>query len=51
VTDAGAAEAQLLRLILDDPQMTVLAFGRTQHNLEAIFMEIVEGGNPRGNNS
>ena len=51
MTDAGAAEAQLLRLILDDPQMTVLAFGRTQHNLESIFMEIVEGGNPRGNNS
>jgi len=51
VTDAGAAEAQLLRLILGDPQMTVLAFGRTQQNLEAIFMEIVEGGNPHGNHS
>jgi ABC-2 type transport system ATP-binding protein len=45
VTDAAAAEAQLLRLILDDPQATVLAFGRKQQNLEAIFMQIVEGGN------
>jgi hypothetical protein len=51
VTDAGAAEAHLLRLILEDPQMMVIEFGRTQHNLEAIFMEIVEGGNPHGNHS
>jgi ABC-2 type transport system ATP-binding protein len=30
VTDAAAAEAQLLRLILDDGQMTVIEFGRTK---------------------
>src|SRR5215213_9687610 len=43
VTDAGAAEAQLLRLALDDPHMTVIEFGRTKQNLEAIFLQIVEG--------
>ena len=51
VTDERAAEAQLLRLILEDPQTTVIAFGRKQQNLEAIFMEIVEGGTNNGNYS
>jgi len=51
VTDAGAAEAQLLRLTLDDPQITVVAFGRKQHNLEAIFLQIVEGGITHDNHS
>jgi ABC-2 type transport system ATP-binding protein len=51
VTDEVAAEAQLLRLILEDPQTMVIAFGRTQQNLEAIFMEIVEGGTTHGNHS
>jgi ABC-2 type transport system ATP-binding protein len=51
VTDAEAAEAQLLRLILDDQQMTVIEFGRSKQNLEAIFLQIVEGGNPHGNPS
>ena len=44
VTDADAAEAQLLRLALDDPHTTVIEFGRTKQNLEAIFLQIVEGG-------
>ena len=44
VTDADAAESQLLRLALDDPQTTVIEFGRTKQNLEAIFLQIVEGG-------
>src|SRR5215213_337947 len=51
VTDAEAAEAQLLRLVLDDGQTTVLEFGRTKQNLEAIFLQIVEGGNAHGNPS
>jgi ABC-2 type transport system ATP-binding protein len=51
VTDERVAEAQLLRLILDDPQTTVIAFGRQKQNLEAIFMEIVEGGTTHGNHS
>jgi hypothetical protein len=51
VTDEPAAEAQLLRLVLEDPQTTVIEFGRKQHNLESIFLEIVEGGNTHGKHS
>jgi ABC-2 type transport system ATP-binding protein len=51
VTDAAAAEAQLLRLILEDPQTRVIEFGRQKQNLEAIFLQIVEGGNAHGNHS
>jgi hypothetical protein len=41
VTDPATAEAQLLRLILDDPQATIIEFGRTKQNLEAIFLQII----------
>jgi ABC-2 type transport system ATP-binding protein len=51
VTDAAAAEVQLLRLVLDDTQTTVIEFGRTKRNLEAIFLQIVEGGTTNGNYS
>ena len=51
VTDAAAAEAQLLRLILDDTQTTVLEFGRIKQNLEAIFLQIIEGGTTNGNHN
>jgi ABC-2 type transport system ATP-binding protein len=51
VTDAAAAEAQLLRLILGDEQTTVIEFGRAKQNLEAIFLQIVEGGNGQSNHS
>src|SRR6266498_2294524 len=51
VTDESTAEAQLLRLVLDDEQATVLAFGRQKQNLEAIFLQIVEGGNANGNHA
>jgi ABC-2 type transport system ATP-binding protein len=44
VTDAAAAEAQLLRLALDDPQTTVIHYGRARQNLEAIFLQLIEGG-------
>lgn len=44
VSDDAAAEAQLLRLILQDPALTVTAFGRKRYELEDIFMGIVEGG-------
>jgi ABC-2 type transport system ATP-binding protein len=47
VTDADAAEAELLRLALDDPQTTVIEFGRTKQNLEAIFLPIVQSGPPQ----
>jgi ABC-2 type transport system ATP-binding protein len=43
VTDAGAAESQLLRLVLADTGATVSEFGRKKHNLEEIFLNIVEG--------
>lgn len=51
VSDAAAAEAGLLRLALADPQTEVLAFGRQQQNLEAVFLQIIEGGSADGNNS
>ncbi len=44
VSDDAAAEAQLLRLILDDPQVTVTGFGLKRYELEDIFLDIVEGG-------
>jgi ABC-2 type transport system ATP-binding protein len=45
VSDPQAAEAQLLRLVLADPQARVLDFRRRTYELEDIFMQIVEGGN------
>jgi ABC-2 type transport system ATP-binding protein len=51
VTDAAVAEAQLLRLALEDQQITIIEFGRMQHNLEAIFLQIIEGGTPHGNHA
>ena len=49
VTDAQAAEALLLPLLLEGGQTTVSAFGRKQHNLEEIFLHLVEGGRDHGN--
>jgi ABC-2 type transport system ATP-binding protein len=43
VADSGAAEAQLLRLILADSGATVTEFGRKRYNLEEVFLGIVEG--------
>jgi ABC-2 type transport system ATP-binding protein len=47
VTDTQAAEALLPRLALAD-DTTMTAFGRKQHNLEDIFIDLVEGGNANG---
>jgi ABC-2 type transport system ATP-binding protein len=44
VTDAAAAKAQLLRLLMADEQMVVTGFGRKEYELEDVFMSIVEGG-------
>jgi ABC-2 type transport system ATP-binding protein len=44
VSDEAAAEAQLLRLLLADEQLTVTEFGRRKHELEDVFVDIVEGG-------
>jgi ABC-2 type transport system ATP-binding protein len=49
VTDAGAAEAQLLRLVLADSGATVTEFGRKKYNLEEVFLGIVEGDNTNDN--
>ncbi len=48
VTDARVAEARLLPLLLEGGRTTVSAFGRKQHNLEEIFLQLVEGGTPHG---
>jgi ABC-2 type transport system ATP-binding protein len=43
VTDEKAAEAQLQRLVLSDEHITVTEFGRKKHELEEVFLSIVEG--------
>jgi ABC-2 type transport system ATP-binding protein len=48
VRNLRVAEAQLLPLVLEDGQTTVAAFGRKQHKLEDVFVQMVEGGNPNG---
>lgn len=45
VNDTEAAEAQLVRLLLVDEHLVITEFKRKTHDLEEIFMEIVEGGN------
>jgi ABC-2 type transport system ATP-binding protein len=49
VTDPDIADIRLLPLLLEGGQTTVSAFGRKQHNLEEIFLEMVEGGTVHGN--
>mgnify|MGYP001044566906 FL=1 len=44
VTDQAAAEAQLLRLVLAEPAVQVVEFGRQKYDLEEVFLKIVEGG-------
>lgn len=43
VNDQQAAQAQLLRLVLADEEVSVLEFGRKKHELEEIFIQLVEG--------
>jgi ABC-2 type transport system ATP-binding protein len=42
VSDAAAAESELLRLLLADERITVTAFGRKTYDLEDVFMNLVE---------
>ena len=42
VTDERAAQAQLLRLVLADDAVDVLAFGREERELENVFVELVQ---------
>ena len=48
VSDPDAAEAQLLRLVLTDPALTVTGFGRKVYNLEEVFLSLIEGSNKNG---
>ena len=43
VTDEQAARSQLLRLVLRDKDLDVLAFGQEKHELEEVFIQLVEG--------
>jgi ABC-2 type transport system ATP-binding protein len=45
VADEQQAKDQLLRLLLQYPDVTVTQFGRKQAELEEVFMSIVEGDN------
>jgi len=51
VTDEQAAEEQLLRLVLAEVGVTITEFGRQKHNLEEVFMGIVEGAHANGNHN
>jgi len=43
VNNEGAAEKDLLRLVMSDPTVIVTEFTRKQYELEEIFMDIVRG--------
>ena len=43
VNDEDAAQSQLLPLVFADRQVSVVEFGRTKHELEEIFVNLVEG--------
>ncbi len=48
VTDETAAEACLLRLLLEDEALVVTNFQRRRYELEDVFVDIVEGGRDGG---
>jgi ABC-type uncharacterized transport system ATPase subunit len=48
VSDASAAEEQMLRVMLADEHTTVTRFGPLAYKLEDVFMDLVEG-NGNGN--
>ena len=43
VTDADAAEVELLRLVISDPETIITQFDRSTQNLEDIFVNLIEG--------
>ena len=45
VDDEQLAEQHLLRLALSDENLVVTEFGRKKHDLEEVFLSIVEGSN------
>jgi hypothetical protein len=44
VSDDAAAQADLLRQVLADPQVNVLDFGQQKRELEDVFLRLVERG-------
>ena len=48
VTNPKAAEAELLRVLLVDPDVAVTDFRRRSYELEDIFVQLVEGGDDGG---
>jgi ABC-2 type transport system ATP-binding protein len=49
VTDTAAAEARLLQMVVSDPNIAVASFGRKTHNLEEVFLNLVDRSNHNGN--
>ncbi len=47
VTNPHAAETELLRLVMADSATVVTKFDRSSHNLEDVFVSLVEGANQR----
>jgi len=47
VTDENVAEDQLLRLVLEDREARVKGFGRKTHNLEEVFLNLVQKENSK----
>ncbi len=48
VTNSHAAETELLRLVMADAETVVTQFERSSHNLEDVFVSLVEGANQHG---
>lgn len=48
ICDEAAAEQQLLRRVLEEPDLTVTQFGRKTSNLEEVFLNLVEGSEKNG---
>jgi ABC-2 type transport system ATP-binding protein len=48
VSDPATAEAELLRVMLQDPNLAVTDFRRRAYELEDIFVQLVEGGDNGG---
>ena len=44
VNDETVAKVEMLKLIVSDEHLTVVEFGRHKHELEEVFLNIVEGG-------
>lgn len=44
VTDEAVAKTDLLKMVICDEHLTVIEFGRHKHELEEVFLSIVEGG-------